>query len=144
MKQLDVAPGLAERWFEQQCWTAFPFQREVWQAVKRGKSGLLHATTGSGKTYAVWMAALARSSESVGTTKRRKQAPPLTVLWITPMRVLAADTERALRLPLQALDLPWTLAVHSTAPNSRGVNPLNRRGCVIGRSAYFSGLSFCW
>ena len=28
-----------------------------------GRSGLLHATTGSGKTYAVWMGALGRDVE---------------------------------------------------------------------------------
>ena len=32
-----------------------------------------------------------------------KVAPPLTVLWITPMRALAADTLRALQQPLDAL-----------------------------------------
>lgn len=108
-----LATPLAERWFAQQGWTPFPFQREVWDAVARGESGLLHATTGSGKTYALWMAALARYAQAAAPVKRRPQAPPLTVLWITPMRALAADTERALRLPLQALDLPWTLAVRS-------------------------------
>lgn len=58
-----------------------------------GESGLLHATTGSGKTYAVWMGALARVREGQG----------LQVLWITPMRALAADTTRALQLPLPEL-----------------------------------------
>ena len=58
-----------------------------------GESGLLHATTGSGKTYAVWMGALGRAREGAG----------LQVLWITPMRALAADTTRALQLPLPEL-----------------------------------------
>ena len=49
-----------ERWFAQRGWSAFDFQREVWAAMAGGQSGLLHATTGSGKTYAVWMGALQR------------------------------------------------------------------------------------
>ncbi len=79
-----------EAWFAARGWVPFPFQREVWAAMAAGESGLLHATTGSGKTYAVWMGALTRVREGAG----------LQVLWITPMRALAADTTRALQLPL--------------------------------------------
>ncbi|MCY7306266.1 MAG: ligase-associated DNA damage response DEXH box helicase, partial [Rhodoferax sp.] len=122
------APGLAQAWFEQQGWRAFPFQREVWKAVAAGESGLLHATTGAGKTYAVWLGALQAfallpksaawsastpGSESAAVHKRRPPAPALTVLWITPMRALAADTERALRAPLQDLALEWSVGVRS-------------------------------
>jgi ATP-dependent Lhr-like helicase len=40
---------------------------------------------------------------------RRNAAPPLRVLWITPLRALAADTEEALRRPLDDLEIPWTI-----------------------------------
>ena len=36
------------------------FQQKVWQAIAEGRSGLLHATTGAGKTLAVWLGALMR------------------------------------------------------------------------------------
>ena len=49
-----------EAWFAARGWLPFDFQREVWAAMDGGRSGLLHATTGSGKTYAVWMGALLR------------------------------------------------------------------------------------
>ena len=45
----------------------------------------------------------------VGRRPRRSSAPPLRVVWITPLRALAADTEEALRQPLVDLGLPWTL-----------------------------------
>ena len=51
----------ASSWFAAQGWTPFDFQREVWAAMADGRSGLLHATTGSGKTYAVWLGALQRA-----------------------------------------------------------------------------------
>ena len=40
-----------------------------------GRSGLLHATTGSGKTYAVWFGALARAA-ALGVPRRRRRQPP--------------------------------------------------------------------
>ena len=113
---------IADRWFKQLGWQPFPFQREVWQSVDRGLSGLLHATTGTGKTYAVWLAALNRFARSADTipllkvtlgVKRAARAPALTVLWITPMRALAADTERALNAPLADMDIGWTVGVRS-------------------------------
>jgi ATP-dependent Lhr-like helicase len=47
-----------DAWFAARGWTVFPFQHAVWKAALAGQSGLLHATTGAGKTYAVWFAAL--------------------------------------------------------------------------------------
>ncbi|WCM87978.1 ligase-associated DNA damage response DEXH box helicase [Acidovorax sp. NCPPB 3576] len=114
-------------WFAQRDWKPFPFQKQVWKAMAEGRSGLLHATTGAGKTYAVWLGALqalAGASEGfepnrpspqstlgddaikkVATPSRGRHstAAPLTVLWLTPMRALAADTLKALQAPLDAL-----------------------------------------
>lgn len=80
-----------DAWFVLRAWKIFPFQREVWRAVRSGHSGLLHATTGSGKTIAVWFAALLRDA-----CRKDKTKPPLRILWLTPMRALAADTLLAL------------------------------------------------
>ena len=68
-----------------------------------GESGLLHATTGSGKTLAVWLGAL----------QRARPGPGLQVLWITPMRALAADTLRALLLPLPTLAPGWSASART-------------------------------
>ena len=92
-----------ERWFAGRGWQPFAFQREVWAAMAEGASGLLHATTGSGKTYAVWMGAL----------QRRTPAAGLQVLWLTPMRALASDTTRALQLPLPELAPGWSVGMRS-------------------------------
>ncbi|HWT70720.1 MAG TPA: DEAD/DEAH box helicase, partial [Oxalicibacterium sp.] len=94
----------AEAWFAQRGWKIFPFQKAVWRAALQGESGLLHATTGSGKTYAVWFAALLRA---MGEKKSTKQKRGLRVLWITPMRALASDTLRALQEPLAELMAAW-------------------------------------
>ncbi|AVS87143.1 DNA ligase-associated DEXH box helicase [Paracidovorax avenae] len=106
--------SIAEAWIAERGWRPFPFQREVWRALAQGRSGLLHATTGAGKTYAVWLGALqafgaadaVQASAPEAPGGRRSKAPPpepLTVLWLTPMRALAADTLKALRTPLDEL-----------------------------------------
>ena len=61
-----------------------------------GRSGLLHATTGSGKTYAVWFGALRpRPRRSASRLRAGQRRRALGMLWLTPMRALAADTARA-------------------------------------------------
>ena len=102
----DGAAALAQRWFDARGWQAFAFQREVWAAMQAGHSGLLHATTGSGKTYAVWWGAVMRG---LALPQPAKGAAPLGVLWLTPMRALAADTTRALQVPVTELGLSWTV-----------------------------------
>ena len=103
-----------ERWFATRGWQPFAFQREVWAAMVEGRSGLLHATTGSGKTYAVWFGALDRASRlAVAAPKPGSTTPPLGVLWLTPMRALAADSARAMKAPLDDLALGWTVGIRT-------------------------------
>jgi len=42
--------ALAKTYFERKGWKPFPFQLETWNNYLDGKSGLLNAPTGSGKT----------------------------------------------------------------------------------------------
>jgi ATP-dependent Lhr-like helicase len=128
-----------EQWFEAQGWLPFAFQREVWDAYRAGESGLVHAATGTGKTFAAWFAPIlewidesARAElalPNVGRSPRRPRrdrAPGLRVLWITPLRALAADTEESVREPLEQLGLPWTLESR-TGDTSAAVRARQRR-----------------
>lgn len=100
-----------QAWFQARGLAPFPFQREVWEAIARGESGLLHANTGAGKTFAVWWGALAAFHHRV--SQRPGRPPGLTILWITPMRALAADTVRALSEPLAELGSAWTVGLRT-------------------------------
>ena len=97
-------------WFERHGWQPFSFQREVWKEIVGGASGLLHATTGAGKTWAVWLGALAAY---LPEHPARTLPAPLTVLWITPMRALAADTARALQTAATELAAPWSIGLRT-------------------------------
>ncbi|MDA8744348.1 ligase-associated DNA damage response DEXH box helicase [Rubripirellula amarantea] len=92
-------------------WKPFRFQRSVWRAYQNGFSGLVHSATGTGKTLSVWMGPLIKwMRENPDPSKwNPKRPPPLKVLWITPLRALAGDTENSLRQPIDGLQLPWRL-----------------------------------
>ncbi len=89
----------------------FRFQCQAWRAYLDGHSGLVHSATGSGKTLAVWLGPLIQwLKENPRQSEWNPKSPPaLRVLWITPLRALATDTENALRSPIEGLGLPWRL-----------------------------------
>ncbi|MEL7088493.1 MAG: DEAD/DEAH box helicase, partial [Planctomycetota bacterium] len=101
----------AEAWFRDRVGEPFEFQRRSWAAQSAGESGLLHAPTGMGKTYAAWLPSLIRwCDEHPDAAAWPDTKPePLRVLWLTPLRALATDTEQTLKAPVEALGLPWTV-----------------------------------
>ncbi|UVW27756.1 ligase-associated DNA damage response DEXH box helicase [Massilia sp. H6] len=101
-------PTVVKDWFAARGWKVFPFQRALWKAALAGQSGLLHANTGAGKTFAVWFAALQR-----GALAKGRKTSGLRVLWITPMRALAADTLRALEQSAAELAPAWTIGART-------------------------------
>ena len=96
-------------------WTPFPFQQQTWDAYAQGDSGLIHAPTGMGKSYAAWLGPLMQWCDAHPDRAAwpKLEPPPLTVLWITPLRALAADTAQTLAAPVTALDLPWTVELRT-------------------------------
>ena len=102
------------RWFRQRGWKPFPFQEETWAAYREGKSGLVHAPTGLGKTYAVWGGpVLEWLAENPDRALWPRQPEPLRVLWLTPLRALANDSAESLRAPLDDLAMPWTVELRT-------------------------------
>ena len=89
-----------QKWFHQRTWKPFKFQEDVWEAYQQGKSGLLHAPTGFGKTLSVWLGPV---SETLTTGQGPKGCE---ILWLSPLRALVNDTLQALREPLSDLDWP--------------------------------------
>ncbi len=92
--------------FEQRGWDIFTFQQQAWDAYLNGESGLIHSPTGTGKTLAAWLGPLMEDLQD-GTVS--STSPPLQVLWITPLRALAADTEASLQEVVADLGLAWTV-----------------------------------
>lgn len=96
-------------WFTAQGWTPFAFQEETWQCYLNGQSGLVQVATGQGKTYAAVMAPLA---EMLTTP-----AAGLKLLYITPLRAVARDIEKAILKPVT--DMNWNVRVESRTGDSK-------------------------
>ena len=109
-------------WFARQGWTPAPFQRAAWRHYLAGRDGLLVTPTGSGKTLAALGGPLLQALRDPPPPKRKRGeivAARTRVLWITPLRALANDTTRALREPIEALGLPWTVAMRTGDASAR-------------------------
>ena len=119
MGHLSPAFDKLDSWFATKGWAPFAFQREVWQAYLDGESGLVHAATGTGKTLAAWLGPVIEAVDEPTDGRRRRRG--LRVLWITPLRALAADTAESLREPLEALGIDWTVETRTgdTSPAQR-------------------------
>ncbi|EKQ70690.1 Lhr-like helicase [Leptolyngbyaceae cyanobacterium JSC-12] len=92
-----------QAWFERQGWQPLPFQQEAWEAFWAGNSGMIQVPTGSGKTYAAVMGAIAEMLETPTTG--------LQLLYLTPLRALSRDIEQSIRRPI--LEMSWNLRVES-------------------------------
>lgn len=84
---------------------------------------MLVTPTGSGKTLAALGGPLLQAlalGDQPPKARRGVAAPPrLRLLWITPLRALAVDSVRAIREPIAALDLPWTVAMRTGDASAR-------------------------
>jgi ATP-dependent Lhr-like helicase len=120
---MDDPAAAIGAWFAGRGWTPMSFQVEAWRAYAAGKSGLLHAPTGLGKTLAAWL----------GPVMENWEAPnELRVIWLTPLRALAADTVRALQEPLESMGRSWKVAARTgDTPQSQRAR-LKREGMPFG------------
>ncbi|HRH38617.1 MAG TPA: DEAD/DEAH box helicase, partial [Flavobacteriales bacterium] len=101
MKKRSTPATPVETWFRPQGWTAQPFQQETWSHMLAGKSGLLNAPTGTGKTYAVWGGIVNAALASKSTTSG------LRAIWITPLRALANEIADSAQVMCDGVGLTW-------------------------------------
>ena len=134
--QKDVAINGTKRvsdWMKSKDRKPFPFQRSVWKSIVAGENGILHSPTGTGKTLAIWLGAIAswlndtreadlseKQERLARKTKRvnRDHFESVQVIWVTPLRALAADTLLALREPVADMNLPWLVELRTSDTSS--------------------------
>ncbi len=102
-----------KRLFAAKGWQPFDFQVKTWEALLSGKSGLLNAPTGSGKTYALWVPCLLEYMMQYPDSYKKPRKNGLRVLWITPLRALAKDIQLAMQAMSADFEIPWQIAVRT-------------------------------
>ncbi|WP_205513693.1 ligase-associated DNA damage response DEXH box helicase [Longitalea arenae] len=91
----------------------FTFQEETWQHIINGKSGLVNAPTGCGKTFSVFLGALIDFINHHPDNWRSKANNGLQLLWITPLRALAKDIGRAMEEVINELGMAWKVGIRN-------------------------------
>jgi len=103
---------IAEKWFHEKGWKAFPFQRKTWKAFLQKKHGLLNAPTGSGKTYALWVPIVLQYIKDNPTYKTKKKKG-LKAIWITPLRALSVEIQQAAQQFADELETGLTVGIRT-------------------------------
>jgi ATP-dependent helicase Lhr and Lhr-like helicase len=91
-------PNVIAGWFAGKGWEVRRHQREMLEAARAGRSALLVAPTGAGKTLAGFLPTLVELIET--------PADGLHTLYISPLKALAVDVQRNLLTPVAEMELP--------------------------------------
>jgi ATP-dependent Lhr-like helicase len=100
-------------WLSSKGHQPFPFQEEAWQHIIDGKSGLVNAPTGCGKTFSVFLGALIQYINEYPENYQTKHKNGLQLLWITPLRALAKDIGRAMEEVIFESGMPWKIGIRN-------------------------------
>ncbi len=89
-----------KRWFKETLGEPTPVQKEAWPAIAAGTHVLVSAPTGTGKTLSAFLVFLDRLKKisSEGALKQELQ-----LIYISPLKSLAADIRENLRKPLKGI-----------------------------------------
>ncbi len=120
MRKAALLPHKFARWFEERGWVPRAHQLELLAKAQAGRSVLLIAPTGGGKTLAGFLPTLVELSTRGGEEKRSTgklrstgrsiiRAGGLHTLYISPLKALAVDIARNLETPVREMDLPVRL-----------------------------------
>jgi ATP-dependent Lhr-like helicase len=100
-------------WMEAAGREPFAFQEEAWQHILDGRSGLVNAPTGCGKTFSVFLGALIDFINQHPDDYRTTKGGGLQLLWISPLRALAKDIGRAMEEVIRELGMRWEVGMRN-------------------------------
>ena len=115
MQKLEGTKGyeVISNWLSSKDLHAFQFQKQTWQHIINGKSGLVNAPTGCGKTFSVFLGALIDFIDRYPNDYRKRSKQGLQLLWITPLRALAKDIGRAMNEVIEELEMNWKIGIRN-------------------------------
>ncbi len=102
VRRKEVLPKRFRDWFATRGWAARPHQLAMLQKAAEGRSTLLIAPTGAGKTLAGFLPSLVALDAGA-------PADELHTLYISPLKALATDVQRNLMTPVSEMGLGVTI-----------------------------------
>ena len=99
-----VLPPLFRQWFAKRGWAPRAHQLALLAQAQAGRSALLIAPTGAGKTLAGFLPSLVELADMRGRSNR-PQDRGLHTLYISPLKALAVDVARNLEIPVSEIGL---------------------------------------
>src|SRR4051812_8761502 len=100
-------------WLQSKGYQPFAYQEEAWQHIINGKSGLVNAPTGTGKTFSVFLGSIIQFINQHQGNYRSKTKNGLQLIWITPLRALAKDIGRAMEEVISELGMGWKVGIRN-------------------------------
>ena len=100
-------------WLRSKGLKPFEYQKETWQHIINGKSGLVNAPTGTGKTFSVFLGSLIYFINSNPGNYLTKPKNGLQLIWVTPLRALAKDIGRAMEEVITELGMQWKVGIRN-------------------------------
>ena len=91
----------------------FSFQEEAWAHITAGRSGLVNAPTGCGKTFSVFLGALIDFINRHPEDYLTRSGNGLQLLWVSPLRALAKDIGRAMEEVISELGMQWKVGIRN-------------------------------
>jgi ATP-dependent helicase Lhr and Lhr-like helicase len=125
-------PEVFTRWFAARGWAPRTHQLDLLEKARAGRSALLIAPTGAGKTLAGFLPSLVELSQSAGparsatgklisTGRGIRRNGGLHTLYISPLKALAVDIARNLERPVAEMNLPIRIETRT------GDTPVSKR-----------------
>ncbi|MCS0495468.1 ligase-associated DNA damage response DEXH box helicase [Ancylobacter sp. MQZ15Z-1] len=117
---LTDLPETFRRWFAGRGWAPRAHQLELLARAREGRSSLLIAPTGAGKTLAGFLPSLVELAER-SRARNSARPPGVHTLYISPLKALAVDVARNLERPAEEMGLPIRIETRT------GDTPASRR-----------------
>src|SRR5262245_14971447 len=125
LEPMSSLPEPFVRWFASRGWTPRAHQLGLLAKARAGRSALLIAPTGAGKTLAGFLPTLVelsgRDDSAPGRSSGLRRDGGLHTLYISPLKALAVDIARNLERPVAEMDLPVRIETRT------GDTPVSRR-----------------
>ena len=117
--EVELLPARFRDWFAARGWSPRPHQLALLERAAAGRSALLIAPTGAGKTLAGFLPSLVALSRPA--LRRSQRSKSLHTLYVSPLKALAVDIRRNLTQPVEEMKLDIRLETRT------GDTPAHRR-----------------